>query len=1097
MPLAKCTIGKFHYPYDRKNTRKISLKITRHLSYDRGITFFPFGVKKMEPSSGLFEELMSKNKQYPESSRSFSLHPQGYAQALIQQISRELGDKVHSLASNGSYQEMFQLANEIRQQINTLTEVEELRTPLHAIHYTHDNRQVPVYPEMFLTNPQLITNDGQSNTQNLFKMLKFELLTADGADFMVSFIRWSGLQLLLRAFDELLKRGKKIRILTSTYMKVTEPKALQRLLELDHVEVKVFNSGNKSFHTKAYMFSRTSGLDTTIIGSSNISKAALENGYEWNVKLPNSAHIPIGKQAHLLFDQMWEDDAAIPLTQKFIDEYKEAYDLKALRTKQVNALSKKLKRIKKRESQQPSPNPMQQDALNALELTRQNGYKKGVIIAATGTGKTYLSAFDVQQFGAKKVLFIAHRDELLENAKETFIDVFQNEDDCGKLSGTAKEWDKPMLFSTIQTLSRDEVLNRYDREYFDYIIVDEFHHAQADTYLKVLNYFQPKFLVGLTATPERMDGRDVLALCEHNVVYEIRLRDALERGLLVPFHYFGLNDETVDYEGIPVQNGQFNEAALVQALSTHKRVDYVKDMIEKYKHDGEILKALGFCANLEHARFMTEEFNRLGTTAACLSGEDSPAYRQEVIARLESDDDPLQIIFSVNVLNEGVDIPKLNMLLFLRPTESATIFIQQLGRGLRKVNGKEFVTVLDFIGNYQKSFIVPLALSGQTNHRAFDRDSLRVAIETEFADLPGGCFVDLEEISRQRILDKLESVKMDSQAMLKDLYNQFKKELGRSPEIEDFLYTEHAPSLYYFLRKYQSWVQTKKKMDDQNTRDNEILNDPFRLEIVQRLEQMLPLKWPYEFMVLDLAFRNSSVNAEAVVTELKKRFGPSVSLDAHRPYIEKAMQRLVESIKKQTWSFGDYADGTFTMNEDIKTVWDEYLQQRLEYGLSEFRRTYKPDQYFGNQNSVIPYQNYTRDDLIFLFKSNNKPGSWREGISRVDNHYLLFINLNKHADVADHLHYSDFFIDQQTFHWQSANQTSHASDRGQDYVHHKERGIHIHLFVRKFNEMYGMTLPFTYLGEVDYVSSQGDKPMSIKWHLHQPVPDDLFNDFIR
>jgi superfamily II DNA or RNA helicase/HKD family nuclease len=1057
----------------------------------------------MEPRNGLFEELMLKNKQYPESKRSFPLHPQQYADALIQQISRDIGERIHNLAQEGSFDEMFALANNIRQQINSLQD--ELRTPLQAVHYNLDERPIPVYPEMFLTNPELITNDGLSHSKNLYKMLKFELLTADAADFMVSFIRWSGLQLLLRPFDELNKQNKRIRILTSTYMKITEPKALQRLLELDNVEVKIYSTGNKSFHTKAYMFNRSSGMDTTIIGSSNMSKSALESGYEWNVKLPNSAHIPVGEQAHQIFEQMWADEAAIPLTSEFLQEYKKEYDTKVQRAQKLSPIIDKNERIKharllsgsSKSSEQPKPSPMQKQALESLYHTRANGYTKGVIIAATGTGKTYLSAFDVQQFDAKKLLFLAHRDELLENAKDTFEHVFRDTRQYGKLTGTVKEWDRPFLFSTVQTMYRDDVLSKFSRDHFDYLIVDEFHHAQADTYRKVLDHFHPEFLLGLTATPERLDGRDVLALCEHNVVHEVRLREALEQNLLAPFHYFGVYDETVNYEDIETKGGLFNEEALVKALSTHKRADFVRDMIEKYKHDGEQLKAIGFCARVDHATFMATKFTDMGYEAIALSGNDIPAYRQEVIRRLENDEDPLQIIFSVDILNEGVDIPKLNMLLFLRPTESATIFIQQLGRGLRKVEGKEYVTVLDFIGNYQKSFVVPLALSGQINHRAFDRDSLRVAVESEFADLPAGCYVDLEEVSRQQILEKLDNIRMDSKQMLMDLYKQFRKELGRSPELEDFLYTENAPSLVYFLRKYGTWVETKLKMDDLNESDRALLASGLSLEIVQRLEQMLPLKWPYEFVILHEAINNLVVTPELVITELKRRFGSQVIAEQQLPYIERAMTRLTETYKKQKWAFGQISDGSFILDQKIRTAWCDYLQQRLEYGLIDFRRTYKPDIFFENQTGVVPYQNYTREDLMFLFKSNAKPGSWREGISKVDNHYLLFINLNKDDNTAEHLQYHDFFYDQKHFSWQSSNPTSHESERGQEYVNHKERDTHIHLFVRKFEKMHGMTLPFTYLGEVDYITSHGDKPMTIKWRLHNSIPDDLFNDLIR
>lgn len=524
-------------------------------------------------------------------------------------------------------------------------------------------------------------------------------------------------------------------------------------------------------------------------------------------------------------------------------------------------------------------------------------------------------------------------------------------------------------------------------------------------------------------------------------------------------------------------------------------------MMEKFGHDGDRRVALGFCATIDHAQYMADEFNYRGYSAAILTGNDTPEVRRSVIARLQDDRDPLEFIFTVDIFNEGIDIPEANLLLFLRPTESATIFLQQLGRGLRKTKNKEYLTVLDFIGNYQKSFVVPLALSGQFNHRAFDKDSLRIAVETEFADLPDGCAVDLEPVSREQILKKIEEVRLDRNQMLTDLYRDFKSLLGRAPEIEDFLYTEDAPSLFYFISKYQSWVETKKRMGDANETDEALLNSP-QLTLVRQLERTLPLKWPYEFVVLQEALSHDSGTAtvEQVFARLIKRFGEVVTFNQHAPFIERAMQRLATPSTPKAMSIGAVRDNIFTVHSDIQAQWfmfHDYLNKRLDYGLIEFQRTYLPAKFFGNQESMILYQNYTRNDLIFLFQSNVQEGSWREGISKVRNHYLLFINLKKDESVEEHLRYHDHFIDSQTFHWQSANQMSHQSDRGQDYVFHKERGIHIHLFIRKFEKMHGVTLPFTYLGEVDYVNSNGDKPMNITWKLHNPVPSDLFMDFIR
>ena len=1063
---------------------------------------------------GFFEELYQKNKEYPKNNRVTPIHPRNYVNALTQLMAQRIGNVLHELAREEKYIEMFNLVREIDQKLDSHSQI-DLHSPLSTVHYRYDEKVLPnIYPELFFTNPMLITNQGKG-ANNFFKTLKTELQTADQADFMVSFIRWSGLQLLLRPFDELHRNGKKIRILTSSYMSITEPKALRRLMEMENVEVKVFQSGHISFHTKAYLFSRLSNLHTVIVGSSNLSKSAISHGYEWNVKLPDAHHTPIYQYARQFFEEMWNDARAVPLTEEFINQYEDIYRASHIsnnsltnpffyqigQEKQNTRKAAEAKTIYLQRTQ-ITPNAMQEKALEALRETRKNGNTKGIVIAATGTGKTYLSAFDVHQAQASTLLFLAHRDELLENAKKTFADVFGTDDFMGKVTGTVKERDKPFLFSTVQSLHREEILNKFHPTYFDYIIVDEFHHAEAETYRKIIEYFQPKFLLGLTATPERMDGKDVLALCDHNVVYEIRLHQALEQGLLAPFHYFGLADNTVDYEKIDIKNGQFVGESLVGALKTHERVDYVLDMIEKFGHDGEKRRALGFCASIEHAQFMAEEFSQRGYEAIYLTGDDDPDFRREMVQRLETEDDSLEFIFTVNIFNEGIDIPSLNLVLFLRPTESPTIFIQQLGRGLRKWNGKEYVTILDFIGNYQKSFIVPLALAGHTNHRAFDRDALRVAIQTEFANLPDGCFVDLEEITRQQILEKIQSIRMDRNQMLVNLYSEFKKELGRSPEIEDFLYSAVAPGLHFFIQKYGSWVETKERMDDCNDWDKTLLSSPLELEIIQRLEQMYPIKWPYEQAILALATRYVQVNVSQVASFLGEKFGITVDENKHRGYILRSMQKLAEPYKKQRWSFGSVKDDVFLMDDLIKSTWlqqqfKEYAQKRLEYGLTEFRRTFRIPSYFQSNQQVQLYQNYTRNELMYLFQSPAKEGSWREGISKVDHHYLFFVTLNKGEDTEEHLNYHDYFIDQNHFHWQSANQTSHASERGKDYVHHQERGMHIHLFVRKFESMHGKTLPFMYVGELDYISSHGDNPMNITWRLKQPLPYEIFLDFVR
>lgn len=1053
----------------------------------------------MKNQNGFLEELLLENKQYPNNQLIQRLSPKEYIEVLTLHTANKLSEHFEKLATESKYDEAIQLTQNVTR---LLTEDQEpFSLPLSMITYSFTHDAVPVNEDLYLSRPHLIHNEKHS-VKNFFKSLKYEMLTADRVDFMVSFIRMSGLQLLIRPLLELQKRNVPVRIITSTYMGVTEAKALKKLLSFSNVEVKVLNSQTESFHTKAYVFHRDSDMHTVVIGSSNLSQSALINGYELNVKLPDTAYLPVYDQTMRLFENVWNSYEAVSLSEEFIRIYDE---YQASRKKIESYISSNMKIAENTEAYKQSmlqPNEMQRQALQNLQLTRENGNTRGVIIAATGTGKTYLSAFDVHAYNPKRLLFLAHREELLDNAIETFQQVIPHQERFGKITGTTKEFNKPYIFSTVQSLHRDMTLSQFAADAFDYIIIDEFHHAEAPTYKKILDYFTPQFLLGLTATPERMDGRNVLALCDHNVVYEIRLRDALEAQLLAPFHYFGVSDYTVDYSNIPLVNGMFNEDLLVKALKTNERTDFIISMLETYGYQGDRMLALGFCSNIEHANYMSEEFNKRGYHATYLTGEHSISYREQVVKRLEDAEDPLQIIFTVDIFNEGIDIPHLNLILFLRPTESSTIFIQQLGRGLRKVEGKEFVTVLDFIGNYQKSFIVPLALSGQMNQKAFDKDSLRVAVTHEFADLPAGSYVDLDPISQREILNRIDAIRMNASDMLKSLYQQFKNELGRSPEILDFLYSEQSPSLTFFIHKYKSWIYTKEKMKDLNELDQIILQNPLMCELLERLEQQLPIKWPYDFIILELAFRKRNVSLDNVIKQLEKRFATKASLETHEGLIRQSFVRLANPYKKQKWAFGTIQNDIFVLYDEIAELLEheefyEYLYNRIDYGIIEFRRTYRSSDFLTKGEKLALYQNYTRNDLIFLMEAGVPEGTWREGVSKVGNHYFLFVNLSKGESVSEHLHYKDYFIDQHHFHWQSQNQTSHLSNTGQNYVNHKTREIHIHLFVRKFDSMHGMTLPFTYLGEVDYMSSHGDKPMSIKWRLHHPVPEDLYVDLIR
>ena len=906
---------------------------------------------------GIIEEIYLNEKEYPSSNLIQKLSVDEYVETLTMHAANIIGDKLKGLANEDKYNEIFQLIEQVHDIAGT--EGKEFNQPLSMITYSDGQDTIPVKEDLFLTRVDVLYNDAHK-IKNFFKTLAYEMQTSDEIYFLVSFIKMSGAQLLTRELIALEKRGVPVKILTTTYLNITEAKAIRHLLQFKNVEVKILPLKNESFHTKAYLFKRKSNQNTVIIGSSNISHSALINGHELNVKIPHTQHMPAYEQTMNFFNKMWAHEKAIFPTEEFLVQY-EQYQKTESQLVPSFTFEREAPYL---ENTDIRPNEMQKEALKNLVFTRKNGHSKGVVIAATGTGKTYLSAFDVQQFQPKRLLFIAHREELLDSAIKTYSSLFQDEFLCGKITGKEKDFDKRFIFSTIQSLSKDNTLNKFIPDEFDYIIIDEFHHAEAPTYKKVIDYFNPKFLLGLTATPERMDGRNVLELCDNNIVYEIRLRDALEAKLLVPFHYFGLTDHTVDYEKVELFNGHYEENSLVRALSTFTRVEFIIDKMKTYGHDGDSLHGLGFCVNIEHAKYMSAEFTKRGFVSECLTGEDSVEYRQATIKRLEDPNDELIMIFTVNIFNEGIDIPKVNLMLFLRPTESSTIFIQQLGRGLRKIEDKEYVTVLDFIGNYKKSFIIPLALSGQYNAKAFDTDSLRVAVLHEFADSPGGSVVQLDPIAQREILNRIDNIKLSSVAVLKEMYAQFKYDLGRSPEIIDFLYSEEAPSLKFFIYKFKSWVKTKAYMKDINTFDEEILANAFKYEIIERIESMLSIKWPYEYAVIYLAKSKKEVSIHDVVQWLTKRFDLQIIREEHETLIVRAMDRLSKRHKKHKWSFGELKNEVFYIENTISELFNDdryasYVMERLEYGLIDFRRSFRTDLVF-NQRKKLLYTEITR-----------------------------------------------------------------------------------------------------------------------------------------
>lgn len=595
----------------------------------------------------------------------------------------------------------------------------------------------------------------------LLSSLQESLARAEQIKIVVSFVMESGVRLLLPDLQRAVERRVPVQILTSSYLNITEPSALYLLKDglNNQGDIRIYEAGDVAFHPKTYIFV-CGDQGEVYVGSSNISRSGLIDGIEWNYRLlaqqkPEDYHEFLRNFDHL-FAQ------ARPLDGEWLKEY-------SLSWRKPRWLGRAAE--PRREEERPQPHGAQIEALHFLEQSRREGFRRGMVVMATGVGKTYLAAFDSAKF--RRVLFVAHREEILRQAWQTFERVVP-EKTKGWFNAESKTTDADLVFASVQTLSQDQYLNPafFAPDYFDYIVIDEFHHVAAPSYRRIVDYFMPRFLLGLTATPFRMDNQDIYQFCGDNVIYEINLQEAINKDYLVPFHYFGVYDHTTDYSRIPVVNGRYATEQLERALSIGSRADLVLRHYLKYRGR----RALGFCSGIQHANYMAQFFRDKGITAAAVHSGTGPLVleRQTAVEALRRRD--IEVIFSVDQFNEGVDIPEVDLVMFLRPTESYTVFLQQLGRGLRKAENKEFLTVLDFIGNYKRAHLIPLILAGrnpQNEQYQFYR------IRDLSLSLAEGCTVNFD----LRLLDLFEELRRHDPlpARLKTEYFRLKADLGRRP----------------------------------------------------------------------------------------------------------------------------------------------------------------------------------------------------------------------------------------------------------------------------------------------------------------------------
>lgn len=844
--------------------------------------------------------------------------------------------------------------------------------------------------------------------------------------FSVSFIKKAGLVLLEDAIICALERGVKGKIITSTYQNFTDVSSCYKFFEWMekypnfscHLDDGCF--GDNGFHSKGYIFENENDYEL-IIGSSNITRYALKKNIEWNLSIKAIQKSDSMNDAVNEFDYLW--NKTYTLTKSLIEKYskKLEYAIERWDMDNIDPLSEKIK-----------PNAMQKKALKELQRYRDMNVNKALVVAATGSGKIYLAAFDAFRYGAKRVLFVVHRDKIIHDALTSFKKVFGNKYSYGLYLGKDKEKNCDFVFASNILLVKH--LNEFEQDEFDYIVMDECHHAAAYTYKKIMDYFKPGFMLGITATPDRMDNKDIYELFDKNVPYELRLRDAIINNLVVPFHYYGIRDNLVDYS-------HKETIKIAKEISKADNIKFIKEEIKKHHPSGK-LKALAFCASIAHAEDMAYAFNEEGITAVSLSGKDDYNKRSKAFTELQSDDCELEMITCVDILNEGVDIPAVNMVLFLRPTESSIIFLQQLGRGLRKYDGKDYVTVLDFIGNnYKRSVHLAMALGSLGTTTIIEKPYLMELIQTDFNSLQiPGVIINIDKLSKEDIIDYLKKTNFNTKEFLFKDYENFKKYLKREsyPSHMDFLNNDCAPDLMRLIKasldgknkSYYSFLL--KKGEDSLPFFTEI-----QKEFIDELSDLLPLVRVDEYLIIKEIIENGSVDLNKLTS-----YNSKITHET----LENAMYHLKKS---------NILKNDNKLNIDRFTdEFNDYLNDLLEYGLTRY------DIEFGEYKGTFKlYANYYKEQVMRVLCK--KSLSYMKG-TMFENEGVtyLFVGLKKDKEKLERNNYKDKFLSASMFQWESENNTTVSNKIGVKLLNTSI----VHLFVRKMDSEDGITLPFTYFG---------------------------------
>lgn len=934
--------------------------------------------------------------------------------------------------------------------------------------------------------PKILLNDKAEGKKVLSSIVN-ELNGCSEFWFSVAFVTTGGVACIINTLEELAKKNIKGKILVSQYLNFTQPEALKQLLKFKNIELRI--SVNTNFHAKGYLFKKRDYYNL-IIGSSNLTGDALSTNKELNIKTSATENSYIINKIKEEFNNDFVNSVIV--NDEFIKSYEELYKNSKIRViyqKPENGIEIK-------------PNLMQNDALKNLANIRANGKNKALLISATGTGKTYLSAFDVKAVEAKTFLFIVHRGNIANKAMDTFKSIFKNTRTMGIFSGNRKETNANFLFSTIQTISKNENLELFNKNHFDYIVIDETHRAGAESYKRVLDYFKPGFLLGMTATPERTDGHDIFKYFDYNIAYEIRLHKALEEEMLAPFHYYGVTDISV--------NGQIiEEDAAFDSLTSNERVDKIIEKSSFYGCDNGEIRGLVFCSKVEECKVLASEFTKRGLPSIYLYGDNTEQERSNAIEQLESDnkEEKIKYIFSVDIFNEGVDIPRVNQIIMLRPTQSAIIFVQQLGRGLRKTEGKEYLTVIDFIGNYNNNFLVPIALYGDSS---YNKDTVRKLISSGSDLIPGQSTINFDRITKDRIYAAIDTANLSKKKDLVKDYELLKYKLGRIPTMVDFLehgsrdpelFVDYKKSYYNFIKSVD--LEIKYSLSSVHIKILELfsneINNAVRIEEniillhlieigslkIDILKQILFKKYGYEVKEETIKSAINNLNFNFVTENHNK-----VLL----PVSEIYKISIVNKIEDELFLSDSFNELLLDIN------FKNQLIDNTQYSILKFERQFTLKKYV---DGFVLYNKYSRKDVFRILNWDKNPLAQNVGGYMFNNertNCAIFVNYHKDDDISSTTKYEEGFLNKLEFEWMSKSKRTLTSP---DIISLKNSGdrLRLPLFIKKSNDE---GAAFYYMGDVTPIqgsfkqatikddSNNDVSVVKVKFRLNTPVEEALY-----